>query len=399
MNDWNRRQLNRLFKELRRVSVLFWKDRYTLTKSAKWEVANRVEELQSALDRQRIDDLDIGSMEIDCGMDLEELMRLQGPTVTFAGLTADSHAGIVFVAARHLLRDMAAACNRDPDSLIGSVVAKNWAAIYPRLRPKVFSRDQLIQLAGLVAEEYRSLDAREKQYYKVYRRRHPVRLRLAERRLGLYRLPNDVQEDGEQCDAVWFVGGEPIDRCVTKIGGLPYRPARLAWPTAADGRPLAFLAQICFGASRDLVGNLPGDVLLMFVPDEPGGISTELYFEWFPLGLKRLIGPEMVPDAVSSFAPCYGFVQRRSESGLRHEGFKIGGIPYWIQSDEYRQERFLGALAGPRWDDQVELPAWLEQTWAGEGNPQGREFRPGDAGIYNLFHSGGGKVRFSFQCY
>ncbi|HEY7152968.1 MAG TPA: DUF1963 domain-containing protein [Gemmataceae bacterium] len=355
--------------------------------------------MQSAVDRQRLDDLKISHVEIDCEMDLEELMRLQGPTVTFAGLTADSHAGVVFVAARHLLRDMAAACNLDPDSLIGSAVAENWAAIYLRLRPKILSRDQLNQLAKLVAEEYRSLHSQEKQFYKVYRRRHPGRLGLAEQRLGLYRLPNDVREGSEQCDVVWFVDGEPIDRCVTKIGGLPYRPARLAWPTAVDGTPLSFLAQICFAASRDLIGDLPGDVLLVFMPDEPGGISADLYFEWFPLGLKHLIGSEMVSDAVSPFAPYYGFVQRRSESGRSHEGFKIGGIPYWIQSDEYRQERFLGALAGPRWDDRIELPAWRKQTWADDGNPQAREFRPGDAGIYNLFHSGGGKVRFTFQCY
>ena len=338
-------------------------------------------------------------MEMDCEMDLEELMRLQGPTVTFAGLTADSHAGVVFVAARHLLRDMAAACNLNPDSLDGSAVAKNWAAIYPQLRPKVFTRDQLVQLAGCVAEEYRSLHSREKQYYKVYRRRRPERPGFAEQRLSLYRLPNDVQEDGEQCDAVWFVSGEPIDRYVTKIGGLPYRPARLAWPTAADGTPLAFLAQICFSASWDSVGNLPGDVLLVFVYDEPGGIYVDLYFEWFPLGLKHLVGPEMVSEVVSPFAPYYGFVQRRSESGLGHEGFKIGGMPYWIQRDEYREERFLGALAGPRWHDRGELPAWSEQTRAGDGNPQAREFSPGDAGIYNLFHSGRGKVRDSFQCY
>jgi hypothetical protein len=362
-------------------------------------VANRVDELQSAVDRQRLDDLKISHVEMDCGMDLEELMRLQGATATFAGLTADSHAGVVFVASRHLLRDMAAACNLDPNSSLGSAVAENWAVIYPRLKPKVFSRDQFIQLASLVAEEYRSLHSREKQFYKVYRRRHPGRAGVAEQRLDLYRLPNDVQGDGESCDVVWFVSGEPIDRCVTKIGGLPYRPARLAWPKAVDGTPLAFLAQICFGGSRNLVGDLPGDVLVVFVPDEPDGIFTDLYVEWFPLGLKHLIGPEMVPDAVSPFAPSYGFVQRRSESGRSHEGFKIGGIPYWIQQDEYRQERFLGALAGPRWDDRIELPARWKQTWAGDGNPQGREFSPGDAGIYNLFHSGGGKVRFTFQCY
>src|SRR5262245_40673063 len=108
MDDRNRRQLSHLFKELRRVSALFWKEHYTLTKSAKWEVANRFDELQSAVDRQRLDDLKISHMELDCGMDLEELMRLQGPTITFAGLSADSHAGIVFVAARRLLRDMTA---------------------------------------------------------------------------------------------------------------------------------------------------------------------------------------------------------------------------------------------------------------------------------------------------
>ena len=76
--------------------------------------------------------------------------------------------------------------------------------------------------------------------------------------------------------------GEPTDRHVTKIGGLPYRPAKMPWPTGQDGTPMSFLAQINFANSKDLVGELPGDVLLVFTPDSDGFIES-LSFEWQPL--------------------------------------------------------------------------------------------------------------------
>ena len=49
------------------------------------------------------------------------------------------------------------------------------------------------------------------------------------------------------------------------FGGDPRLPADVEWPTI-NKRPAVYLAQFCFRDSIDLVGDLPGDVLL--------GIST-----------------------------------------------------------------------------------------------------------------------------
>lgn len=55
-------------------------------------------------------------------------------------------------------------------------------------------------------------------------------------------------------------GHEP-KRWDSKVGGVPYRPRGAAWPTALDGRPLVFLAQLNFAQLN------PGGLAL---PDFPG---------------------------------------------------------------------------------------------------------------------------------
>jgi len=37
--------------------------------------------------------------------------------------------------------------------------------------------------------------------------------------------------------------GEPDNRWITKIGGVPYRPAAASWPQSCNGDPMAFVAQ------------------------------------------------------------------------------------------------------------------------------------------------------------
>src|SRR5437763_6988865 len=52
-------------------------------------------------------------------------------------------------------------------------------------------------------------------------------------------------------DVFVLAKGEPKRRDVTKVGGLPYRPADLKWPERPDQVPFTFLAQFHFGKSRD----------------------------------------------------------------------------------------------------------------------------------------------------
>src|SRR5262245_4812542 len=95
------------------------------------------------------------------------------------------------------------------------------------------------------------------------------------------RLPTDV--------AVW-ARGEPRNRAITKVGGLPYRPSDAPWPSDGRGEPMRFIVQICFADSRDLVPPLPGDILLVFGDDDALVAEPErLVFEWWPLACESLV--------------------------------------------------------------------------------------------------------------
>ncbi len=66
---------------------------------------------------------------------------------------------------------------------------------------------------------------------------------------------------------VWGIG-EPQNRRLTKIGGLPFLSKQQVWPTDDLGSPVPFLAQISFVDSKNLFSfSLPGDVLLIFATD------------------------------------------------------------------------------------------------------------------------------------
>jgi hypothetical protein len=166
-------------------------------------------------------------------------------------------------------------------------------------------------------------------------------------------------------DVFIMADGEPPDRHITKVGGLPYRPASLAWPSEADGSPLTFLAQFDFTDSFDIVGRTPGDVLLVFTPDnnEDGPVES-LHSEWQPLGMTDLISVEDVPVQRWRFKPCYGHryrtvsypqAKRKPEFAankfpmcqgleiwsdyllLQFQAMQIGRAPYFIQQGDSDQ--------------------------------------------------------------
>ena len=92
---------------------------------------------------------------------------------------------------------------------------------------------------------------------------------------------------------VLSVGEAPARSC-TKIGGLPFWKRNRPWPTIF-GEPLPFLAQFNFQESQDLVGELPGDMLLVFAhADFRSGIRLEWENVSAPL---ELIEPADVPIA------------------------------------------------------------------------------------------------------
>jgi hypothetical protein len=178
-------------------------------------------------------------------------------------------------------------------------------------------------------------------------------------------------------DQFTFGRGEPPERHLTKLHGLPYRPRTLPWPTDKDGIPLTFLAQYSFVDSRDHMKELPGDVLLIFIRNP----ESWLVFEWHRLGIEDLVMETPAPRM--RFPICYG-VRHRTwdfpnesvsmpafqslidtkkistnahslEQSIRamavFSRMKIGGSPYWFDpsdiSRKYRsRRRFLCGFNG-----------------------------------------------------
>ena len=167
------------------------------------------------------------------------------------------------------------------------------------------------------------------------------------------RVPTDV--------VLWSLG-EPERREVTKIGGLPYREQGKPWPVASSGRPMTFVAQICFADSRDITPLLPGDLLLIFIEGvdwtdgweaEPHytflwGLeddeNSEVLFEWVSLHDHPLVAEEAIPKVDWQLVPCYGMLHRTWDypdaNGLAYPGVsrhiptvleatKIGGVCPW----------------------------------------------------------------------
>ena len=84
-------------------------------------------------------------------------------------------------------------------------------------------------------------------------------------------------------DVIVWGKGAPRDRRVTKISGLPFWPKTRAWPAKKEEPVFQFLAQFCFLDSKALVPKLPGDILLLFVPqDKEDWIwdNSLIHFEW-----------------------------------------------------------------------------------------------------------------------
>ena len=129
----------------------------------------------------------------------------------------------------------------------------------------------------------------------------------------LQQILTDTQHlpDGFPADVCCWNVGECSTRHLTKTGGLPYIPIDFEWPTF-DDVPLVFYGQFCFADSTDVVGDLPGDVLLVFgqPPGEYPGFYT---FEWLPMGLSNLASLGDLPETPRQFKPCYASMLRTTD--------------------------------------------------------------------------------------
>lgn len=171
------------------------------------------------------------------------------------------------------------------------------------------------------------------------------------------------------CDLFTWAWGEPQDPSITKIGGVPFMDESDPWPCDGEGHPMAFVTQINFEDSTDLVGTLPANLLLFFSKVEasrandayldysddpasycfrwvdPASVAVPLRSSrWDPLGLWPLHG-----CIYRSFdVPSLDYWVRAWEDGdwpkdpiYAHafppaiwRGTKIGGVPHWEQAGD-----------------------------------------------------------------
>lgn len=188
--------------------------------------------------------------------------------------------------------------------------------------------------------------------------------------------------------------GEPADRYVTKVGGLPYRPAGAAWPKSRDDKPMFFVAQLNFSDSKDITGDLPGDVLLVFVNES----FDYVIFEWRQLGIDDLVLAEEIPTPTEYLDPCYGHIFRTvsypqatckaSEYPLcrgkdvwshywlpQYQAMQIGSAPYFIQEDIQLPGKLLCTISSIGPDRHQRFP-WInhpepllpEDEWSIDSN-------------------------------
>jgi hypothetical protein len=236
-------------------------------------------------------------------------------------------------------------------------------------------------------------------------------------------------------DLFVFALGEPEHRHATKVGGLPYRPRGLPWPKSnrrddqlmvrgqwVDGPvPMTFLAQFCFLGSRDIVPDLPGDVMLVFAEDQCFSSSDSFHIEWYPAGLTDLIAVEEVPQPSWDFVRCYGYRHRTADypellDKLAQDdtyinmaitpAMKIGGLPRFVQNEfeswEHPEQwpgRFLCQLFAICPSFRLSWP-WInrEQSVDSHDLADNQELSLVDGGVIAFFLDEVGEVHCSFQC-
>lgn len=218
--------------------------------------------------------------------------------------------------------------------------------------------------------------------------------------------------------------GEPENRFATKIGGLPFRSSSAPWPKTRTGRSMALLAQFNFTNSRDIVGDTPGDLLLIFGDDSDGPVEP-LHFEWQSLGLTDLV--TAIPQDCMPISPCYGnrcrtvsFPDAAQSTAdyypkcngkdvwssywvPQYQATQIGRAPFFIQEgDDDLPGHPLCTIASVQpdahkpnpWVNHAE-PLCPEDEWPRGGN----ELMISDLGCIYVFLDGDGQIHFGESSY
>jgi hypothetical protein len=183
-----------------------------------------------------------------------------------------------------------------------------------------------------------------------------------------------------------------------------------------------FLAQFNFADSRDLVSDLPGDVLVMLVEDKKEFVweLEKTRFEWLPLGLPVASHREFDIPTVRSIG-FFGVIYRTADYPGATErceeldfsswynvpvlnGTKIAGVPHFIQDGQQAKGRYLCQLGSIQPHPFVRFP-WvnLSEELGFEDDGTGiygeNELCMVDMGTVYVFRDESGAVNCSFECY
>lgn len=108
-------------------------------------------------------------------------------------------------------------------------------------------------------------------------------------------------------DVFAFGLGKPRRPDVTQFGGVPYRSSAADWPLDDNGEAMTFLLQIRVAESVDLLGPLPGDLLLVLSNDH---YVPDFNTEWSSFGISDLVRSEMIPRPKRTIPNCWGVRHR-----------------------------------------------------------------------------------------
>ena len=277
----------------------------------------------------------------------------------------------------------------------------HWIAQFPLSRLRAEARDYVLQRRQKLPQQYADDHAVEEHIHlmnptwdivvgpgtvAVNEQLRADRIAAGER--PVQRVPTDVM--------VW-ARGEPANRAVTKVGGLPFRPSDVAWPEDEDGKPLRFIGQLCFADSLDIVPALPGDVLLIFGDEDALVAESErLVFEWRPLASGPLVSE--VPVVEDPLVPYHAHLHRTADwDDEIFEGTKVGGLPKYIQDVPDLSGTFIGTLGS------IAVPDDQRYPFVNVAEPRGKadehDLIIGDMGSLYLFLQPDGTIAAASQCY
>jgi hypothetical protein len=222
---------------------------------------------------------------------------------------------------------------------------------------------------------------------------------------------------------LWAVGA-PEHPYLTKIGGVPHRSKAKPWPKSKAGKPMTFVAQICFLDSKDIVSKaLPGDVMLMFFKnaDSHFGKPGDVHIEWSSRELADPVAKKDCPVPAFPVPELAAVIYRTREYPEGLEAFeelghdqpwlfattqstKIGQATWFIQHDPRRKGEellctFNSLQPAERWPFTNRESLTASEKSGGMHGRTHFTIMFGDVGCMYFLIDRSGKVRWQSDCY